>query len=652
MTHTTRRQSFWLFVLALCGWWATPTAAIDLIITGAGSGGHVIKEETTTLPQRSFLTFLGTGATCADNAGADATECTVSGVSSGLADPGANGLVNRTSAGVTSAVTSSLTVGQTLRVTGANAYAWGALNLADPDAVTGLLPDANLTTNIARLDTQNVWTEVRQIFNPSGVVAGINVGAHAGNPSTPVNGDLWYNSTTNALMGRINGANVALGAGAGGGNVSNSGTPTTGQIARWVNATTIEGVTTIPLATITEVANVLTNTSTHIVTNKDIVARSNAVPVVSNGITLNCDTTDIGTVNAITADLTVHAPTCTGSNPRDGQDITFRFFSATPRFLTWNAIFAADNGLNLPLVTTGNNTTYDHVKFRWNAATGTWGLLSLTQGMTRGIATLTSSTTYSCNTSLYRQCEMQMTGATGTITFAAPPGTPANGDRLRLLLMTTNQQNLAWNAIFIASAGVPLPAISPASLTTWTVVEVQYSSVLTKWQAVANSALLAANTAFKELLVADVSLPVVDPAVLDGNESALRLLFDDTTSECAFWQFTMPGDYVGTLSLRMLYTMTTAAGGGISLNVQLAAITPGDAIDVEDKPWGTVNNCDTSPVPATPGFLGALVCPLTNTDNVAANDMTFLRVCRATTDLADTAAEDLEALTFLLSYAK
>lgn len=48
--------------------------------------------------------------------------------------------------GVVSAVASSSTVGQVLRVTGANTYAWGALDLADSDARTGQLPAANVVT--------------------------------------------------------------------------------------------------------------------------------------------------------------------------------------------------------------------------------------------------------------------------------------------------------------------------------------------------------------------------------------------------------------------------------------------------------------------------------------------------------------------------
>lgn len=48
---------------------------------------------------------------------------------------------NGTSAVTT--ITNSTTVGQTLRVTGSNTYGFGALDLADGDAVTGVLPFAN-----------------------------------------------------------------------------------------------------------------------------------------------------------------------------------------------------------------------------------------------------------------------------------------------------------------------------------------------------------------------------------------------------------------------------------------------------------------------------------------------------------------------------
>lgn len=75
----------------------------------------------------------------------------------------------------------------------------------------------------------------KQTFNPGGTVAGINVGSHTADPSTPANGDVFYESTLNELRARINGAWVALGAGGGvsdgdKGNITVSGTGATWTI--------------------------------------------------------------------------------------------------------------------------------------------------------------------------------------------------------------------------------------------------------------------------------------------------------------------------------------------------------------------------------------------------------------------------------------
>jgi hypothetical protein len=91
---------------------------------------------------------------------------------------------------------------------------------------------------VAYVGLANSWTAgVKQTFAPNGTTAGFNVGSVAGDPSSPANGDLWYDSTANELTARINGANVALGSGGGGGVTSvNSGdssitvSPTTGNV--------------------------------------------------------------------------------------------------------------------------------------------------------------------------------------------------------------------------------------------------------------------------------------------------------------------------------------------------------------------------------------------------------------------------------------
>lgn len=51
---------------------------------------------------------------------------------------------------------------------------------------------------------------VRQTFNPNGTTPGLNFGAQAGDPSTPTDGDVWYNSTTGKFRKRENGATSDL----------------------------------------------------------------------------------------------------------------------------------------------------------------------------------------------------------------------------------------------------------------------------------------------------------------------------------------------------------------------------------------------------------------------------------------------------------
>ena len=76
----------------------------------------------------------------------------------------------------------------------------------------------------------NIWGNgIRQTFNPSATNPGLNFGSQAGDPSTPLDGDVWYNSTANTFRGRENGANVNLvGGGAGLNNIVEDATPQLG----------------------------------------------------------------------------------------------------------------------------------------------------------------------------------------------------------------------------------------------------------------------------------------------------------------------------------------------------------------------------------------------------------------------------------------
>ncbi len=111
----------------------------------------------------------------------------------------------------------------TLTITnGKTASFSNSITFAGTDSTTMTFPATSDT--VAGVGTANSWGDgIKQTFNPNGTNAGINVGSVAGDPSTPVNGDLWYDSTANELTARINGANVALGSGGGGGITSLNG---------------------------------------------------------------------------------------------------------------------------------------------------------------------------------------------------------------------------------------------------------------------------------------------------------------------------------------------------------------------------------------------------------------------------------------------
>lgn len=111
-----------------------------------------------------------------------------------------------TSATLTIADTKTATINNTLTFTGTDgsSVAFGAGG------------------TVAYVGLANTWTAgIKQTFAPSATTAGINVGTLAGQPSSPANGDLVYNSSATALQAYINGAWVSLGSGSGTVNAAN-----------------------------------------------------------------------------------------------------------------------------------------------------------------------------------------------------------------------------------------------------------------------------------------------------------------------------------------------------------------------------------------------------------------------------------------------
>lgn len=150
------------------------TLGTNLSITGttlnatAGAGGYAtVQEEGSGLTGRSTLNFIGSGITATDDAPNSRTNVTIAAFLNTLATAGTvglasgnisgtlavgnggtgattlTGLLQGNGTGAFTAIGNSSTVGQVLRVTGASTYAWGALDLADTDAVTGVLDEVN-----------------------------------------------------------------------------------------------------------------------------------------------------------------------------------------------------------------------------------------------------------------------------------------------------------------------------------------------------------------------------------------------------------------------------------------------------------------------------------------------------------------------------
>ncbi len=99
--------------------------------------------------------------------------------------------------------------------------------------------------------------------------AGVNVGGVSSDPGSPSNGDLWYNTTSNVLRARINGATVSLGAGGVTRSINSiSSNQTAGSTASTDYVYFVTGTTTLTMPTASSNINRYTvkNTGSNTVT--------------------------------------------------------------------------------------------------------------------------------------------------------------------------------------------------------------------------------------------------------------------------------------------------------------------------------------------------------------------------------------------------
>ena len=121
--------------------------------------------------------FGGSATSSFDTAGVLTLATDLSVANGGTGASTLTGLLQGNGTSAFTAIADSSTVGQILRVTGASTYAWGALDLADGDAITGDLPFANLAQVSANsvlanntsstADARSVATSSLYTFSPA-----------------------------------------------------------------------------------------------------------------------------------------------------------------------------------------------------------------------------------------------------------------------------------------------------------------------------------------------------------------------------------------------------------------------------------------------------------------------------------------------------
>lgn len=129
----------------------------------------------------------------------------------------------------------------------------------------------------------------------------------------------------------------------------------------------------------------------------------------------------------------------------------------------------------------------------------------------------------------------------------------------------------------------------------------------------------------------------------------LQLAFDATTEEWCTFAFRMPADYASAPVAKVQYKMASATTGGVAWDVRVAAVSDGDATDVDAKVFGSAN-VGTATVPGTAGHLDEVSITLTNADSVAAGDFVVIRLARAVANGSDTATGDAEVIAGAITY--
>jgi len=126
-------------------------------------------------------------------------------------------------------------------------------------------------------------------------------------------------------------------------------------------------------------------------------------------------------------------------------------------------------------------------------------------------------------------------------------------------------------------------------------------------------------------------------------------LFGTSTAEYILTDFVLPQNYVGTPVLNVYYKMTTGIANEITWGVAVAAISSGDATDLDADAFVSTGAVATVTVPGTAGYMEVAAIAIstgTHDDGMVAGDhvnFLFFRDSQVPATDADSDAEFLGA---------
>ncbi len=150
-------------------------------------------------------------------------------------------------------------------------------------------------------------------------------------------------------------------------------------------------------------------------------------------------------------------------------------------------------------------------------------------------------------------------------------------------------------------------------------------------------------------LFLDSAKSLTGSPALDTSETNKRYLFDASATEAVTWQFLLPSNFSDTPVVKLVYSMVSATSGDILVAVDVMAVSPGDAADVNTPSFDTTNT-QLVTVPASAGYIESITVTLDNADTMAAGDYVKLKFSRVAADVTDTATGDMELLSIVFEY--